>query len=179
METPQREDLHCLGYFSKLHGYKGELTATLDTSNIKDYENLQHIFVDMRGQLIPFFIELIEYKTNATAKVKLEGIDSEEKAKTLVKCSIFIQPDDLSETDSDKVALRSLEGFKVVDEEKGEIGKVLRIEELNNNPLMVIIAGKKEILLPLNQDFFKKIDRRKKIVEIAAPGGLIDFYLEQ
>ncbi|MBX7051919.1 MAG: ribosome maturation factor RimM [Flavobacteriales bacterium] len=179
METPQREDLHCLGYFSRLHGYKGELTANLDTPDIKDYEDLKHIFVDIRGQLIPFFIELIEYKTNTTAKVKLEGIDSEEKAKQLVKCSIYIQPEDLSETDHDKVALRSLEGFQVMDEEKGNIGKVLRIEELNNNPLMVIMFGKKEILLPLHEDFFRKIDRKKKVVEIAAPPGLIDFYLEQ
>jgi 16S rRNA processing protein RimM len=179
METPQREELHCLGYFSKLHGYKGELTANLDTSNIKDYEGLQHIFVDVRGQLIPYFIELIEYKTNTTAKVKIEGIDSEEKAKQLVKCSIYIQPDDLSETDQEKVALRTLEGFTVMDEEKGNIGKVLRIEELSNNPLMVIMFGKKEILLPLHQDFFKKIDRKKKVVEITAPAGLIDFYLEQ
>jgi len=44
---PEKEDLHSLGYFSKLHGYKGELTASLKTDNNKDYERLENIFVEV------------------------------------------------------------------------------------------------------------------------------------
>jgi len=170
--------LHNLGYFPRLHGYKGELTATLETARIKDYESLVNIFVEVKGQLIPYVIELIEYKTNTTAKVKLEGIDNEEKAKGLVKCSIYIDPADMSADDQEKAAMRAIIGFKVVDEIKGMIGTVKRIEEHSNNPLLVIQSGKKEILIPLQADFFKKVDRRKKEVQINAPEGLIDFYLE-
>lgn len=175
----ERSDLYCVGYFSKLHGYKGELTATLDTDNVRDYESLKHIFVDVKGQLIPYFIELIEYKTNSTVKVKLEGVDTEDKAKLLVKCSVFIEKKDMSESDDNRVSLRAISGFKVIDAEKGEIGTVERIEEINNNPLIVIHSGKKEILLPLNEDFITNIDQKKKELHIVAPGGLIDFYLNE
>lgn len=178
-EIIDKSNLHCVGYFSKLHGYKGELTGTLDTDNVRDYESLKHIFVEQKGQLTPFFIELLEYKTNSTVKVKLEGIDTEEKARALVKCSIFINKDDLSETDENRVALRAIKGFKVFDDEKGEIGVVERIEEISNNPLIVITTGKKEILLPLNEDFIQKIDQKKKELHIQAPEGLIDFYLNE
>lgn len=174
---PEKSSLHLLGYFPKLHGFRGELTAALDTPNIRDYVGLQHIFVEVQGQLTPFFIKLIEYKTNTTAKVRLEGIETEEQARALVKSSIYIETQYLSESDEGKVALRSIAGYKVIDEVKGEIGKVLRIEELHNNPLMVILSDKKEILLPLNGDFLKKTDKRKKEVHISAPEGLIDFYL--
>jgi 16S rRNA processing protein RimM len=174
-----RSDLYCVGYFSKLHGYKGELTATLDTDNVKDYESLKHIFVNVKDQLIPYFVELIEYKTNSTVKVKLEGIDTEDKAKQLVKCSVFIDKKDMSESDDNRVAMRAIVGFKVFDAEKGEIGIVERIEEINNNPLIVIHSGKKEILLPLNEDFIEKIDQTQKELHIVAPGGLIDFYLNE
>jgi 16S rRNA processing protein RimM len=176
---PEKKDLHKLGFFNRLHGYKGELTAALDTDDIRSYTGLQHIYVEVKGILTPYFIELIEYKTNTTAKVKLEGIDNEEKAKMLVKSSIYVEPKDLSEDDADKVAMREIAGYAVFDEEKGEIGKVLRIEDTGNNPLLVVISGKKELLFPLNnEDLFREIDKKKKEVHITAPPGLIDFYLE-
>jgi 16S rRNA processing protein RimM len=178
-QLQEKSNLHCVGYFSKLHGYKGELTGTLDTGNVRDYVDLEHIFVEVKGQLVPYAVELIEYKTNSTVKVKLEGIDSEEKAKPLVKCSIYIQKEDMSESDDNRAALRSISGFKVIDAEKGEIGKVERIEESSTNPLIVIHSGKIEILLPLNEDFIEKIDTKKKQLHIQAPAGLIDFYLSE
>lgn len=174
---PDQKDLHKIGYFSKLHGFKGELTAALDTDDIHDYESLETIYLDVKGQMVPYFITLIEYKTNTTAKVKLEGIDDEAQAKALVKSSIYINKSDMSETDTERDSLRAIEGFTVIDSEHGNIGIVERIEELSNNPLLVVMHGKIEILLPLNSDFFNSIDEEKKEVHITAPGGLIDFYL--
>ena len=81
---PDKSELHKIGYFSKLHGFRGELTATLDTGDIHDYEGLETIYLEMKGQLVPYFIGLLEYKTNSTAKVKLDGIDDEAAAKALV-----------------------------------------------------------------------------------------------
>ncbi len=176
---PQKEDLHLLGYFSKLHGYKGELTASLKTANNQDYLDLEHIFVEVAGQLTPYFIENIEFKTNSTLKVKLEDIDTEAQAKALVKCSIYIHPEDISDEDYETLELHAIVGYQVIDAEKGAIGNVLRIEESATNPLLIINSGKKEILLPLNQDFFQSIDHEQKIIHITAPSGLIDFYLEQ
>lgn len=171
-------DLHKLGYFTKLHGYKGELTAHLETAEQRDYEDLKHLFVDVKGQLIPYEVVLLEFKTNTSVKVKLAGVDTEEAAKMLVKSSIYIDPKDLSETDSDKLALRKIVGFNVIDAEKGPIGEVAFIEELESNPLLVIDSNGKQILLPLNGDFIDEIDNKKREVFISAPAGLIDFYLE-
>ncbi|MFM7233357.1 MAG: ribosome maturation factor RimM [Flavobacteriales bacterium] len=179
MTIPDKNDLHAIGYFSKLHGFKGELTAALDTGDIHDYEDLEILFLEVKGTLVPYFVELLEYKTNTAAKVKLEGVDTEEKAKALVKSTIYIQKSDMSEPDTDRAALRAITGYRVFDSEHGDIGIIERIEESNNNPLMVVYQGKKEILLPLNSDFFESIDDEKREVYITAPGGLIDFYLNQ
>ena len=66
---PDKKDLHAIGYFSKLHGYKGELTAALDTGDIHDYEDLEILFLEKQGTLVPYFVESLEYKTNTAAKV--------------------------------------------------------------------------------------------------------------
>jgi 16S rRNA processing protein RimM len=176
---PDKKDLHVVGYFSKLHGYKGELTAALDTGDIHDYEDLEILFLDIQGTLVPYFVESLEYKTNTAAKVKLEGIDTEEKAKALVKSTIYINRSDMSAPDTDRAALRAITGYTVFDSVHGEIGVVDHIEESPNNPLLVILHGKKEILMPMNGDFFNSIDDEKREVHINAPEGLIDFYLGQ
>jgi 16S rRNA processing protein RimM len=176
---PDKKDLHAIGYFSKLHGYKGELTAALDTGDIHDYEDLEILFLEKQGTLVPYFVESLEYKTNTAAKVKLEGIDTEEKAKALVKSTIYINKSDMSAPDTDRVALQAIVGYKVFDTVHGEIGVVDHIEESPNNPLLVIHNGNKEILLPLNGDFLESIDEEKREVHIDAPEGLIDFYLSQ
>ncbi len=178
----KKEELHKLGYFSKLHGYKGELTAVFDTTNQRDYLKLPTMFVEVKGVLVPYIAQLIEFKTNTSVKVKLDGVDTEEAAKALVKCSIYIQPEYISETDGDRLSLRAISGYKVMDEKLGLIGTVSHIEEHPVNPLLVITStitekGQKEILLPLHADFFQKVDRRKKQVNISAPDGLIEFYM--
>ena len=175
--TPDKSELHELGYFTKLHGYKGELTAYLDTEVLNDYQEVESIFVEVKGQIIPYFVETLSSKTNKTVKVKLEGVDTEDQAKSLVKAKIFILKEDLSETDETRLELRSILGYEVIDHLKGNIGTVRQILELAGNPQLEIDFNGKMILLPLHEDFIKKIDNEGKKVEVEAPEGLIDLFL--
>ncbi len=174
---PDKSELHQLGYFTKLHGYKGELTAFLDTEDWSDYEDIETVFIELKGQLVPYFIETLEYKTNTSVKVKLEGIDSEELAKTLVKARIFIKKEEISEEDETRLELRALQGYQVNDAVKGDIGHIEQVLELAGNPQLEIKYKNKIILLPLHEDFIKEIDHKKKLIKIEAPEGLIDLYL--
>lgn len=175
--VPDKKDLYELGYFTKLHGYKGELTAYLDTEIFRDYEDVETIFVEIGGQLIPHAVESLGAKTNKTVKVKLEGIDSEALAKNLVKAKIFIRPEDISETDETRLELKTITGYQVVDKTRGDVGRVHQILELAGNPQIEIEFNGKMILLPLHEDFILGIDNKKKRVDIDAPEGLIDLYL--
>lgn len=175
--TPDKSELHELGYFTKLHGYKGELTAYLDTEVLNDYQEVESIFVEVKGQIIPYFVETLSSKTNKTVKVKLEGVDTEDQAKSMVKAKIFILKEDLSETDETRLELRSILGYEVIDHLKGNIGTVHQILELAGNPQLEIDFNGKMILLPLHEDFIKKIDNEGKKVEVEAPEGLIDLFL--
>jgi 16S rRNA processing protein RimM len=171
-----KEELHVLGYFTKLHGYKGELTATFEAVSQDDYTDLESIFLEVKGQLIPYFIESIEHKTNTSVKIKLEGIDSEEAARAFVKSTIYIEQDLVSERDVEQQELRRIEGYAVIDMTYGPIGTLTRIEDNKLNPLMIIQYEDHEILLPLHPDFIEKLDHKRKMVHIQAPEGLIDFY---
>lgn len=175
--VPEKSALHELGYFTKLHGYKGELTAYLDTEFLHDYEDLEAIFVESKGQIVPYIVELLETKTNKTVKVKLEGVDDEATAKSLVKSKIFIRKEDISETDESRIELKNLVGYLAIDEVEGELGRVKQIMELAGNPQLEIEYKGKMILLPLHEDFILEIDHDNKIVRVSAPEGLIDLFM--
>jgi 16S rRNA processing protein RimM len=176
---PSKDELFELGYFSKLHGYKGELTAAINSRELDAYEDLEHIFVEVKDQLVPYMVESIEFKTKSAMKVKLEGIDTEDVARKLIKARIYITKEEMSESDESRAELRAIEGYKVFDDEFGEVGVVLHVDDNQTNPLIEIDANGKQVLLPLHEDFIEEVNHETKELHISAPSGLIEFYLAQ
>ena len=70
-----------------------------------------------------------------------------------------------------------ISGYNVVDSIKGDIGIVDTVIDLVSNPLLRIEKDKKEILIPIFEGLIQKVDRKKKILYIEAPEGLIDLYI--
>jgi 16S rRNA processing protein RimM len=174
---PSSEDLYQLGYISKLHGFKGELTVSVDSREINSYEGLEHVFIEVKGILIPYQVGTLEFKTNSTMKLKVDGIDREDDARKLIGAKVFIHRSDIAESDEMREMLMNLTGFMVIDSRHGEIGTITDVDDNPVNPLLKIESNGKEILLPLQDQFISAIDQENKIIAISAPEGLIDFYL--
>ena len=68
-------------------------------------------------------------------------------------------------------------GFIVQDENLGEIGPVLTIYDAGPQDLLAIEHKGREILLPINDETVKKVDRNKKQIFVNIPDGLLDIYL--
>jgi non-canonical purine NTP pyrophosphatase (RdgB/HAM1 family) len=66
----------------------------------------------------------------------------------------------------------------IIDEEKGELGKVQEIIEYPTQSLIQVLINGKEVLIPIHDDIIKNVDREGKKIFIKAPNGLIDMYLE-
>jgi 16S rRNA processing protein RimM len=65
----------------------------------------------------------------------------------------------------------------VRDEVYGEIGKIKDVIELPHQTILQIMKGYTEILVPLNKEILKNVDRINQIIQIKAPDGLIDIYI--
>ncbi len=68
-------------------------------------------------------------------------------------------------------------GFSIHDTEKGRIGIITSINDRSAQPLFVIDADGKEVLIPMIDEFIQKVDRTKKEIILQIPQGLIDLYL--
>ncbi|MEN9302608.1 MAG: rRNA processing protein RimM [Bacteroidota bacterium] len=172
-----KSDCFLLGSIAKLHGFKGEVSLFLDVSNPSDYTNIESIFLEINGQLIPYFITSFKLKNKGFAAVKFEGVDNEAQAKVLLKKEVFLPTNLLVELDEEHFYDHEVIGFAVFDSRHGVIGSVETVVELPNNPLLQINFNGKEILVPFFDGLIQKVDREKRELFLNTPEGLIELYL--
>ncbi len=166
----------CLGKISKTFGYKGQVIVITNTGTPEKYEKLESVFVEIKHERVPFFITEFSLQFKNAVALKFEDIDSQEEAQKLLGCQVYITETEKKQAEVEELNLDELLGFKVTDVAAGYIGEISQIMELPQQSIMQIFQGKKEILIPLNEDFIRKIDLKKKTMLIAAPDGLIEFY---
>jgi len=172
-----KADCFHLGYVAKLHGFKGEVSLFLDVTNPEDYQTLDAVFIEINGQLSPFFVESFKLKNKGFAAVKFEGVNSENDARLLLRKNLFLPAQILPKLSGTNFYDHEVVGFTVVDVNYGEVGKLESIVDLQVNPLIQIMKDEKEVLIPLIEGVVVELDRRKKIMTINAPAGLIELYL--
>lgn len=172
-----KEDCFRLGHIARLHSFKGEVSIHLDVDDPRDYKNLESVFVEFDGKLIPFFLERIQLKQKNFAVVRFEDIDREDQAKKLVKCDLYLPKESLPELSQEEFYHFEIEGYQVIDENHGLIGTVVRVIDLSGNPLIQINAHGAEILIPKQDNFVQRIDRDSRTLHISAPEGLIEMYM--
>lgn len=173
-----KADCFNLGHVAKLHGFKGEVSLFFDVTYPDQYSSLDALFIEINGFLTPFFVERITLGSKGFARVKLEGVDSETQARTLLGKLLFLPITVLPELKGNDFYDHEVIGYKVVDKHFGEVGTLSQIIDLQVNPLIQIDANGKEVLIPMRKDIILNVDRQNKTMEIDAPIGLIQMYIE-
>jgi len=166
-----------LGKVIKTHGYRGELVFLLEVDDPRAYRDIKMVFINMDQSLVPWFIEEIDLRDDS-AVVRLEDVSDPEHARTFLKKELYLPLDKLNKLSGKRFYYHEIVGFSVTDEHHGEIGIVDEILERTEQDLIRIVKGKKEILVPLSDEFIKDIDRKNNILYLDTPAGLIDLYLE-
>ena len=168
----KKEECFFLGYISHKHGYKGDVNIKLETP--AKHKELAHMFIELNGGLVPFFIDSFRFKKENIALVKFEDVDSEEDAQALVGKEVFLPLELLDESQQNELA--ALIGFEVIDSKHGNIGKVTDILDNTAQELFQIKNEEREFLIPITEEFIQKIENN--IIYLQTPEGLIDLFLE-
>ena len=172
------KDCFYLGKIVKKYSFKGELLVKLDTDEPEIFKNLESVFISLRNNLIPFFVENCKLHKSQLLRIKFEEVDTEEDADALLKSDLYLPLSILPTLTGNKFYYHEVTGFTIIDENFGEVGVVDNINDTGAQELFVIDRDGTEILIPLNDEFIKKVDRDKKQILVKTPEGLIDLYLE-
>jgi 16S rRNA processing protein RimM len=169
------EECFYLGKVTKPWGVKGQVVLFLDVDAPEDYAELDSAFVEVKGKLVPYFFHVDQLNGNK-AIVTFEEISAEQAA-ALCSHSLYLPLDLLPKLEGNKFYFHEVVGFRVIDEEKGDIGTLEQVIEYPAQPLFQVMKNGVEVLIPVIDEVIKKVDRETKTLHIAAPKGLIDLYL--
>lgn len=166
-----------IGKFQKTHALRGELNAIFGL----DPEFLEEgypIVVDMDGIFVPFFADSVRPKGATTDLIKLQDVDSEEKARTFVNKTIYVLRSDMArfldidpeELDDDEEVI----GYRVMDETGEELGTVADFDTSTPNHLLILDTPGGELMVPWAEEFVRDIDDDAKTLTVTLPEGLAD-----
>ena len=162
-----------IGTIVSKHGYKGFVKIDVSSFNFDQLPVIKYLFIDINNCFIPFMIEEIKSFSNTFLILKLFEVNSEEEADDIIFKNIFIESENYKPIDNKSFFHDELIGFRVC---KGS-DKIGIIESINTElpqPVFEVIIDSKKIMIPIHEDLIEKIDKKKKIIYIDIPDGLIE-----
>ncbi len=165
----KKEEVFKIGRLGKAHGVKGELSFMFD-DDVFDRVDADYLVLDVDGILVPFFIEEYRFRSDSTALVKFEGVDTQERARELTNTDVYF-PRSLAESDDEQLSWSFFVGFTMIDATTGQsVGKIAAVDDTTMNILFELEDG---TLVPAAEELIEKVDQKKKQITIALPEGLI------
>ena len=165
----KREEVFKIGKLGKTHGVKGEVSFLFD-DDVFDRVEADYLVLDIDGILVPFFMEEYRFKSDSSALVKFEDIDTQERARELTGTDVYF-PRTLADED-EGLTWTEIVGYDIIDAKSGQsIGKIAAIDNATQNILFELEDGK---LIPASEELITDIDKENKTITIDIPDGLLD-----
>ena len=82
-----------IGYTQKAHGVKGEIKIFIEEAFLDELEHLEVLFLNVRGRILPYFIE--EKRGTGNYIIKFEDVNSKEAAEKIRATTILAKQTDL------------------------------------------------------------------------------------
>ena len=170
-----RENMYELGRALKPHGLKGEVAIKLDVDDPRHYAELDMVWVDRRGALVPYTILSISIRPKSTV-VRFDGVDDLEGAQALAGSTLMLPLSALPPLDGLKFYYHEVVGFELTDVNFGALGTILQVMDLPGNPLFKTEKDGREGLFPIQDQTLVSVDREGKVITVEMPEGLPSLY---
>ena len=111
--------------------------------------------------------------------MKFEDINNEAEANELIKKDMYLPLNSLPKLEGNRFYFHEVLGFEILDHNYGKIGVLKRVNDQSSQAFFEIGNDGKEILIPINDEFIKHVNRDSKTITVITPPGLIDLYIGQ
>jgi len=163
-----------IGYILKTHGYKGDVKTRIQEFYLEPLKNLEVIFLDHRGEQLPYFPESIHLTGLHEAIIHFEGLENKEDAHLLRGSKLLARKSDVPEIPQEEKGPGEFIGFTIEDIHKGQIGTVEDVYSLPQQDLLAVKYKGREVLIPLRQEFITEFFPDKKHIIFDLPEGILD-----
>jgi len=161
-----RDSVYRIGTIGKAHGIKGEVSFLFD-DDVFDRVDADYLLLETEGLLVPFYIDEYRFRRDDAVIVKLDGIDSADRAQQLTGCAVYF-PRELAEQADEGASLHSLVGYYI-----NNVGCVTAIDDSTANVLFEVERPDgSTALLPVA--LAQGIDAESRTIDMDVPKGLLE-----
>jgi 16S rRNA processing protein RimM len=146
------------------HGIRGLLKIAIYLENPKDIENYNPV----QGSDGKKYTVILKNAVKGEWLAEVNGIADRNQAELLRGIELFIDRDQLPETDGDEIYLEDLVGCEAINSEGHKIGDIISVDNFGASDLIEIkpIDGSKTYYLPIAEPYVQDIDVEQKIVVV-------------
>ena len=167
----KEQDVYRIGRLGKSHGVKGEVSFMFD-DDVFDRVEADYLVLNVDGILVPFFMEEYRFRTDSTALVKFEGVDTQERARELTGCDVYFPLELADDGDDENVTFASLVGFTLADADtRMSVGRIAAIDSTTANILFEMEDGR---LIPAAEELITDVNKKKRQISMHLPEGILD-----
>jgi len=153
------------GHIKNTYKFNGDLTCKLSKIGEELVFPNKEAWVKLANdEFLPVVIEKIE-RINSQYLLKFKNVISAEDAKIFQNSELLLEDNSLKDDVYQDDSMKCI-GFKVFNKNKHEIGLVLDVYEIPGNPLLLIEMDKKEVMLPIADEFIQFFDNENREIII-------------
>jgi len=154
-----------IGQIVNTQGLKGEVRIYPFTNDMKRFDDLKKIYVDIDNNKIKLFIENIRYYKNLVI-AKFKNIDDINLVEQYKGKYVFIDEEDKLDLPENTYYISDILHSKVIYNNE-VLGILVDIYNVQSNDVYVIKTNdNKQIVIPANKDIIQSIDINKKEIII-------------
>ena len=159
-----------IGKLTRVHGLKGALVVSGDNLQRIEIKKNGFLFIEINHIPTPFFVSESKF-IGKNLVLGFDGIKTIEEAKQLIGKELWADEKNIVVKKTNDT---NLQGYDLIDEIKGNVGKVNELITLPKQQFLSVQINNEETLLPYTDAFVKNIDHKTKTVYYCAPDGLFD-----
>lgn len=165
-----------IGKLVATFGTNGQMVLQHTLGRKTSLKGLGTFFIEeLNDSFIPYFITSVKIKSDRELFITVEGIDSKEAARFLLKKEVWLAEHDFKKFVASSAPISFL-GFMIIENQK-ELGEILEVIEQPHQVLCRIMIEGKEVLIPVHENSLEKVDKKNKKLYVDLPEGLLDVYL--
>ena len=169
-------NLIAVGRISGTHGIRGQLRLHSYSGNLESLQATKSVLLRFSaGNTRQIQLKRAVYHSGKFL-LTLDGFDTIEKAQELTGCELFLQREQLPETDADEYYWQDLLGLSVVTDEGQTLGIIRDILETGANDVYLVHNAqlRKEYLIPAIASVVTNVDLASGVMTITPLEGLLD-----
>ncbi len=170
--TNRPDELFLLGVVTGTHGLRGDLKIRPLSENSDALQSAGEIFLRRGDEVVRYLPARVSiHKGNFL--LRLQGLTHIDAVQPLVGCEVLMHFGDLAPPGEDEFYWFELEGLKVVDRNRGELGTLEELFTTAAHDIYVVRGRFGEVLIPAVDEFIVEVDRPGGRLLVDLPEGLV------